>query len=47
MLKKPDLLKGQNKMRGVIYSYDVKDNEYYNGVFQVEEHLQTVQDDRN
>ncbi len=35
-------MKVTGKMKGSLYSYDVKDNEFYSGVYEVEQFLKNI-----
>ena len=37
-----DIVKVTGKMKGSLYSYDVKDNEFYSGVYEVEQFLKNI-----
>lgn len=36
------MVKGSGRIKGSLYSYDVKDNEFYSGVYEVEEFLKSM-----
>lgn len=36
------MVKGSGRIKGSLHSYDVKDNEFYSGVYEVEEFLKST-----